>query len=806
MSVNIPKSLKDLPISSPGYAGRTVNRVEDPSLLTGRTEFIDNLQLPGMLHCAILHSPHAHARIKSVDASEAAKLPGVVAVITGEDAARWVRPIGTAPDGWGTRCLAEDKVRFVGEPIAAVAAASRYVAEDALELIRVEYEPLPAVTDAFKALDPGSPLVFEKNGTNLMLHRMFNWGDTDKAFAEADHVFSEKFRWHRVGANPMETFGVVAEWDPVEEALTCHGSFQAPALMALGAAVSFGLPPNKIRFIPHPHGGSFGGKGGGRGTQIAAMLSRKSGGRPVKWIEDRMEYLTAGGSQAWDRHYEASIAVNKDGTVTGFRVMLTDDLGATGEGYAAIGAAKPLAAFTGSYTIPCASYDLTIVCTNKLPASPYRGMGPPPHNFVLEQMMDIAARGTGMDPAELRRRNYIPPDKFPYTIPSGNEYDSGDYEAALDKVLEMSDYQTLRQEQAEARKQGHLLGIGIVNSIEPGVFNNNVYNVIGQQGGTALPEGITVSIDLFGKITARVGFALEGQGQYTFVAQILADYFGMRPEDVRVVCQDTLSSPPHFGPGGSRLAVALSGAVLGAADLIRQKLVMVAAILLQTTPDNVELMDGILRMKNNHEYKMRLGDVVGTILMRSDLVPPGTEPTVDATYVWTAPDRGMPDDEGRAKSYLTAANACHLVVVEINPDTGKVDILKYFIADDCGTRLNPAVVEGMTQGGVAQGVGAALLEEYVYDDDGQILTSTFMDYLIPTIHEVPMTEKAVIVTPSPLTPLGAKGMGEGAMNTAPAAVMAAINDALLPLGVRAREVPASPNRLWDLVQGAKKRS
>lgn len=803
MSVNIPRSLKDLPISAPGYAGRTVNRVEDPSLLTGRTEFIDNLQLPGMLHCAILRSPYAHARIKSVDATEAGKLPGVVAVVTGEDAARWVRPIGTAPDGWGTRCLAEDKVRFVGEPIAAVAATSRYVAEDALELIRVDYEPLPVVIDAFKALEPGSPLVFEKNDTNLMLHRMFNWGDTDKAFAEADHVFSEKFRWHRVGANPMETFGVVAEWDPVEEELACHGSFQAPALMALGAAVSFSLPPNRVRFIPHPHGGSFGGKGGGRGTQIAAMLSRKSGGRPVKWIEDRVEYLTAGGSQAWDRHYEASIAVNKDGAVTGFRVKLTDDLGATGEGYAAIGAAKPLAAFTGSYTIPCASYDLTIVCTNKLPASPYRGMGPPPHNFVLEQMMDIAARGIGMDPAELRRKNYIPPDRFPYTIPSGNEYDSGNYEAALDKVLEMSGYQKLRQQQEEARKQGRLLGIGIVNSIEPGVFNNNVYNVIGQQGGTALPEGITVSIDLFGKVTARVGFALEGQGQYTFVAQILADYFGTKPEDVRVVCQDTLSSPPHFGPGGSRLAVALSGAVLGAADLIRQKLVMVAAILLRTTPENVELMDGILRMKDNHEYKMRLGDVVGTILMRSDLVPPGTEPTVDATYVWTAPDRGMPDDEGRAKSYLTAANACHLVVVEINPDTGKVDILKYCITDDCGTRLNPAVVEGMTQGGVAQGVGAALLEEYVYDDDGQILTSTFMDYLIPTIHEVPMTEKAVIVTPSPLTPLGAKGMGEGAMNTAPAAVMAAINDALVPLGVLAREVPASPNRLWDLVRGAK---
>lgn len=806
MTVNIPRSLQELPTSQPRYVGQPVKRVEDPSLLTGRTEFIDNVQLPGMLHCAILRSPHAHARIKSVDVTEAQRLPGVVAVVTGEDAARWTRPIGTAPPGWGTRCLAESKVRFVGEPVAAVAATSRYIAEDALEYIRVEYEPLPVVMDAFKALEPDSPLVFEENGTNVMLHRVFNWGDTDRAFAEAAHVFTERFRWHRVGANPMETFGVIAQWDPVEEGLTLRGAFQAPALMALGAAVGLGLAPNKVRVIPHPHGGSFGGKGGGRGMQIAALLSRKAGGRPVKWIEDRMEYLIAGGSQAWDRHYEASLAVNAEGKVTGFRVKLVDDIGATAEGYAAIGAAKPLAAFTGSYTIPCASYDLTIVCTNKAPASPYRGMGPPPHNFVLEQMMDIAARGLGLDPAEFRRRNYIPPDKFPYTIPSGNEYDSGNYEAALNKVLEMSDYQRLRQEQAEARKQGRLVGIGIVNSIEPGVFNNNVYNIIGQQGGTALPEGVTISIDAFGKIVARVGFALEGQGQYTFVAQILADYFGVRPEDVQVVCQDTLSAPPHYGPGGSRLAVALSGAVLGAADIIRQKLVRVAAFLLKTTEDNVELMDGVLRMKNNHQYQMPLRDVVGTILFRSDLVPPGTEPSVDATYVWTAPDRDMPDEEGRAKSYLTAANACHLVVVEIDPDTGKVDILKYYVADDCGTRLNPAVVEGMTQGGIAQGVGATLLEEYVYDEDGQILTSTFMDYLIPTIHEVPMTEKAVIVTPSPLTPLGTKGMGEGAMNTAPAAIMAAINDALAPLGVRATEVPASPNRLWNLIHAARKAS
>ena len=803
MSADIPKRLEDLPTSKPRYVGRAVRRVEDPGLLTGRAEFIDNLVLPGMLHCAVLRSPYAHARIRSVDPSAALALPGVVAVVTGEDALRWTLPAVTAPEGWGTRPLATDKVRFVGEPVAAVAATSRYLAEDALERIEVDYEPLPVVADPRKALEAGSPLVFEERGSNVMMQRVFRWGDVDAAFREADRVFTESFRWNRLGANPMETFGVISRWDPLEGSLTCWGSYQSPSFMALGRAASLGLPSNKVRIISQPHGGSFGGKGGPRGTDITAMLSRKAGGRPVKWIEDRMEYLQAGGSQAWDRRYEASLSARADGTLTGLRVKLLDDLGATGEGYGSLSAAKPLACFTGCYTIPVAEYDLTLVATNKLPASPYRGMGPPPHNHVLEQMVDIAARELGIDPAEIRRRNYIPPDAFPYTIPSGNEYDSGRYEAALDKVLEMADYPALRKQQAEAREEGRYLGIGLVSTIEPGVFDWNAYAIVGMQG-TGVPEGATVSIDILGRIVARVGFSLEGQGQYTLVTQLLADYFGVEPGDVQVVPQDTLSAPPHFGPGGSRLGVALTGAVLGAAGQVKEKLERVAAALMQAPPESVELMDGVLRIKGVPGAEMPLAQVAGAMLARSDLLPPGMDPRPEATYAWTAAGRTPADAEGRAKSYLTAANACHLALVEVDPETGKVEILAYFIADDCGTRLNPASVEGQIQGGVAQGVGAALLEEYVYDEAGQLLTSTFMDYLLPTIFEVPMTEKAALVTPSPFTPLGAKGCGEGAIHTTPAALMCAINDALSPLGVRATEVPASPNRLWKLIAGAKK--
>jgi carbon-monoxide dehydrogenase large subunit len=800
MVIDIPKTLADLPTSSAKWVGQSVKRVEDPSLLTGKTEFIDNVQLPSMLHCAILRSPHAHARIRSIDVSEAAKLPGVVAVVTGEDACRWTNPVSSSPEGWGTYCLAGDKVRFVGEPVAAVAATSRYIAEDALEIIRVEYELLPPVVDPAKAIDPDSALVFEEKGTNVMFHRVFIWGEVDAAFAQADYVFIERFRWHRMGGNPMETFGVVSQWDLVEESLTCRGGYQVPAFTAVALSVIFGLPTNKVRAIGHPHGGSFGARTGGtRGTIISALLSRKAGGRPVKYIEDRLEHLVSGSSQAWDRHCEGTLAVKKDGTVAGFRVKLVDNLGATGEAWAAGMTVKPLACFTGCYAIPAAAYDVTIVATNKAPQHAYRGYGPPPHFVVLEQLMDIAALGLGLDPAELRRNNFIPPDRFPYTIPSGNEYDSGNYEATLDKVLEMAQYRRLRREQKKARRQGRLLGIGIVSTIEPGVFNWNAYSTVGVPG-LAVPEGATVSIDLFGKVVARVGFPPEGQGQYTFVSQLLADYFGVEPGDVRVVPQDSLSTPPTLGPGGSRQAVALTSAVLGAAERLKEKLTRVVAKLMEAAPADLEFLDGKFRVKGVQGTEMPLAQVAAVIQTRSDLLPPDVDPNLEATYVWVAPGRTVPDEQGRAKTYLTAANACHLVVVEVDPETGQVRILKYWIADDCGTRLNPAIVDGIIQGGVAQGVGAALLEEYAYDDKGQPLTGTFMDYLLPTIHEVPVTEKAALVTPSPFTALGAKGTGEGAIHTTPAAIICAINDAAAPLGSRITEVPATPNRLWKVLQ------
>ncbi|MBP9219088.1 MAG: xanthine dehydrogenase family protein molybdopterin-binding subunit, partial [Sterolibacterium sp.] len=603
MSVHIPTLPEQMPTSAVRYVGKEVKRVEDPSLVTGTAPFIDNIKFPNMLQAAILRSPHPHARIVSINTKAAEALPGVYAVLTGADVKAWSNPCTTAPEGWGNYCMAVDKVRFVGEPVAAVAAENRYLAEDALELIEVEYEVLPALATPQAAMAAGAPVIFEQHGSNVIQQKKFTWGEIDVLFDQADHVIRDTFRWNRCGANPTETFGCICIWDVINHEVTCHGAYQAPRFFALGRAANLNLLPNKVKLISYPQGGGFGGKGGPRGTDIAALLSRKADGRPVKYIEDRMEYLLAGGGQAWDRHYEAELAVKADGTLMGLRVKLIDDQGAGCEGYGTISVAKPIAAFTGPYRIQAASYDTTIVATNRAPTYPYRGYGPPPHFFVLESLVDLAARKLGADPAELRRRNYIAPEQFPYTIPSGNEYDSGRYEVVLDKLLDMAGYRKMREEQAAARAAGRLVGVGLVSTVEPGVFDWNVYSAVGVPG-VGVPEGARVAVDVFGGITIIVGFNLQGQGQYTVASQVAADYFGVDIGMVKVTMASTDVAPPHFGPGGSRLGVAITGAILGACDKLRGTFSQVVAGLMQTTPDQIELMDGRFRLKAMPEHGM----------------------------------------------------------------------------------------------------------------------------------------------------------------------------------------------------------
>jgi carbon-monoxide dehydrogenase large subunit len=802
MSKRAPRDLSELPLSQPRYLGKDMARIEDATLLTGRAEFGDNVVFPGMLFAAILRSSHAHARIKRIDTSKAQALAGVVAIVTGEDAKAWSEPVAGFPLGWAGHCLAVDKVRFVGDPVAAVAATSRYIAEDALELIEVDYEILPPVMDARKSLEPDSPIIWEHQGTNLIYHRVFTFGAVDEAFAKADLVVKDDFRWLRASGNPIETCNCIVQWR-ADQSLYAWGGFQGTGFYVSSVARGLRLPAHKIRITPLPHGGSFGTKIFPHAIIRIALLSRKAGGRHVKWIEDRLEHLLSSYTHGPDRIYSAEMALTREGEITGFRVKVLDDLGAHAVSVAIGKALKPLSAFTGPYHIRSAQYDLTVVATNKCPQGSYRGWGVPAHNLAMEHCVDLAARKLGLDPVEIRRRNLLRPDQFPYEAPNGARYDSGDYEHTLNLALDLAGYAELRREQARARTEGRLVGIGVYTGVELSAVAMSMFTLLGPDSpfGTSMPESARVRIDATGKIVCEVTFPWEGQGQHTFATHFLADYFGVKREDVEVIAVDSLSAGPGTGPIGSRQAVMLSGALLGAADRIAEKLRKVAAVILEANADDIELFNGQLRVKGSPEKTLPLQRVVTVMLTRSDFLPAGVDGNPEASYTYNPPERKLPDPEGRGSFDLTAANNTHVVMVEVDRDTGQVQVLKYVIADDCGVRLNPAVVEGMIQGAVAQGVGQTVLEEHVYDENGQYLTSTFMDYLLPTIWEVPMTERTYTETPSPLSPMGVKGAGESAVLATPAALLSAINDALLPLGVQCTTIPASPLRLWQLIQG-----
>jgi 3-oxo-Delta1-steroid hydratase/dehydrogenase large subunit len=724
-------------------------------------------------------------------------------VLTGADVGAWSEPMPGAPPGWSGHCLAVDKIRFMGEPIAVIAATSRYIAEDACDLIQVEYEPLTPVTDPAAAAAAESPLLYEHRGTNVVFHRDFVFGDVDEAFTRADLVVRDTFRWHRASANAMETAGCIAQWNRVEESLTAWGGFQGTGLYVPSVSKALRIAPNRVRLVPLPHGGSFGSKIFPHIVILMALLSRKAGGLPVKWIEDRVEHLKGSFSHGPDRRYEAELAMSAAGEMLGFRIRALEDIGAHVVSSAMGMSLRPLSCFTGPYRLQNVQYNVTVVVTNKCPEGSYRGWGVPPHNLALEHCLDLASRELGIDPAEIRRRNLLLPEQLPYEAPNGAMYDSGDYAHSLDLALELAGYDGLRKEQARARAEGRLVGIGVYTGTEMGAMSTSIFMLIGADApyGLSRPESTRIRIDADANITAEVTFPWEGQGQHTFVASLLADYFGVQREDVQVYAVDSLTAGPGTGPVGSRQGVVLTGAVLGAAERIAEKLRQMAAVMLEVHPDDTELFDGQLRVKGAPSRALAVKQVAWTLLNRCDLLPPGVDGNPEASYTYIAPGRAFPTPEGKGSFDVTAANAAHVAMVEIDPETGLVRILKYAIADDCGVRLNPPVVEGMVMGGLAQGVGATLLEEHVYDEQGMYLSSSFMDYLLPTICEVPDVASTYTETPSPFSPLGVKGAGEAAILSTPAVLMSAINDALVPLGVRCTTVPATPLRLWELMNG-----
>ncbi|MBT4161161.1 MAG: xanthine dehydrogenase family protein, partial [Gammaproteobacteria bacterium] len=740
----------------PRFIGQPVPRIEDPLLLSGRATLVDDLQFPGMLHMAMLRSPHAHARINSIDTKAACDMPGVEAVVTGAEIKAATRPLGAMPavgEGWTGHAMAVDKVRYCGEIVAAVVAVSREVAEDALEQIWVDYEELPPVVDLVKAATDESALLYEQQESNVLFQRDYIYGEPDSELSKADLVIRGNYSFPRVSGNPMETNGVITQWDTMADELNCWCNAQTRA----STVASFLLdPPGRDHVIAQPHGGSFGTKLYLLKYQlITAIASRKTGGRHIKYIEDRIEHLMASGTHAWDRRYEAAFGFTSDGVCTAMHFRCLNDCGASAENNAPSMCWKPIVMLAGPYRVDHVRYDLTAVVTNKSPEGAYRGYGCPPHTLVIERLMDKAAKALNLEPTELRRRNLIGPDEFPYTTPAGTDYDSGDYPGLMDLATSKAGYDELRKLQAQKRAEGKLVGIAAVLGIEPG----GVWAVTGPYrdwtGGRAVinPESVGIRLDEAGRLDVEVYYALEGQGQYTFAAQIVADYFGVDMSMVRVGQAGSKTRAPSMGPAGSRQAVALSEAILGASEKLASKLKAASAILFQTDTEQLKIVEGAVQVNVEGGPALPLGQVAAAMIHRPDLLPDDLDGNPQAMHTWRAP--GEVDAEG--SPYLTYACACHVVMVEVDRETGITDILKYVLADDCGTRLNPASVEGQVQGGIAQGVGAALYEEYRYDEYGQPLAVSYADYLMPTITEVPMVEKHAMVTPSPNTTLGVKG-------------------------------------------------
>ena len=775
------------------YFGAAVRRREDPRFLRGEGRFVDDVILPGLLHAAFLRSPHAHARLRSIDATRARGMPGVVAVFAHADLARWMKPLpvfGATPPGLAAAvrfdvrhaaqwALCKDVARHVGEIVAMIVADSRARAEDAAEAIDVDWEPLPAVSDMVAAGESGAPLLHPDWSTNVAVGFTHGIGDAERALASADVVLEETFRIQRYVGMPLETRGVVALWDRRDGTLTTWNSTQVSHFVQQGLVGALELPPHKIRVIAPDLGGGFGTKASGYPEDVLVPLAARALNRPVKWIEDRREHMMAA-AHARHQTHTIRLGARRDGTLVGLADRIWLDLGA----YNVWGIVLPyntVAHLIGPYRIRDMKVDVKGVVTNKTPNAPYRGAGRPETVFAMDRAVDCLARRLGMDPADIRRKNYIRPDELPWDFGmpyrDGNPlvYDSGDFPAALESALEAAGYDAFRREQPVLRARGVWRGIGVSGYVE----------------GTAIGpfEGAHVKLDLTGRVQVATGAVNSGQGHETAFAQVAADALGVPLEWVTVTGGDTGTVPFGVGTFASRSGVTAGNSIADAARQVRGKLVAAAAKLLEAAPDDVEIEDGQAFVRGAPGSAVDLGKVVQASI--PTFAKPGVAP---------------PDFEASAYHHVptvTYASAVHVAQVEVDPGTGYVRLLRYVVAHDCGKVINPTIVEGQVHGGVAQGVGGALFEEMAYDDEGQLLTGTLMDYLVPSATDLPRIDTVHLEYPSPRNPLGMKGLGEGGAISPPAAIANAIDDALAPLGVRITQTPASPARVLTSIETAR---
>ncbi len=792
------------------WVGTAVPRKEDEALLTGRARFIDDMEpVPGLRHAALLRSPHPHAEIRSIDVSRAAACPGVYGVLTGADIAAATRPIPSAvrvPIDYYP--IAVDKVRYAGEPVALVAAEDRYVAEDALELIEVEYRPLPPVIDLKAAIGEDSALLHEAVGSNVVHHRSFRYGDPETAFAEADRVVRLDWTFPRYSSTPMETYGAIAQFEPAPDRYTIWSNFQGPFILHALMCGALGVPGNRLRLITSPQsGGSFGIKQGMYPYMVLLAAASRLLDMPLKWVEDRLEHLV-GSSAASNREDAVEAAFRSDGTLTGLKFHNLVDVGAYIRAPEPASVYRMHSASNGAYGVRNIFVDNRLVVTNRLPIGLNRGYGGPQFFFALERAMDAGARALGIDIAEIRRRNFIPRDAFPYRAPAGSLYDAGDYEAGLDKALELAGYEDLRAERDRAKAEGRLFGLGLATAVEPS-GSNMAYVTLAQTpeeraraGGRSGGLGTcTIAIDPSGSVTVKTVSTPAGQGHATVAAQVVADGLGLTPDDIDVVTEvDTLTSAWSLASGNyaNRFSSVVIDAVGEAARLVAEKIRTIAAEDLEVAAEDIELVDGTARVVGVPEKSLSFRRVAAKTHWHPAGLPKGMAPGIFETAIVSPPELGPPDEQDRVASAVTFGFICDLAAIEIDPATGRIEVRKYVSVHDVGKVLNPLIVEGQIVGGFAHGIAGALLEEMVYDAEGNPLSGSFADYLCITAPEMPKLTVGHVDTPSPHTALGAKGMGDGCSMLAPTAIANAVADAL---GREDVEPPFTLNKVWALVAG-----
>ena len=762
--------------------GKAIKRREDPRLITGTATYTDDMQLRGMQHASFVRSPHAAANIKSIDAKAALEMPGVIAVYTYPDIAH----LGPVPCGAslpGLRVpfhhlLAKDRVYFVGHPVAVVVAADRYIARDAAEAVEVEYEPLQAVADPEKATAVGAPAVHPEWPDNIAFTFQQKGGDTDAAFAEAEVIVKERITSQRLVPMAMEGRAVLADYKSGDQALTIFTSTQIPHLCRTLLAMILGMPEHRLRVVAPEMGGGFGSKLNVYAEEpLMGFIAIKTG-KPVKWIESRRENFTCTIHGRGHVDY-FEMAAKKDGTILGLRLKLIQDLGAYHQLLTPAIPTLSVLMMPGLYRFKNIHADIVGVFTNAVPTDAYRGAGRPEATHGIERMVDILAAELKMDPVEIRLKNFVHNDEFPFPTATGVTYDSGDYAAPLHLALKMAGYEKLRAEQAEARKAGRLMGIGISAYGEICAFGPSPATPAGGW------ESATVRIEPSGTVTVLTGIKVHGQGEETTFAQIAADELGVGIDDIVVQHGDTAIVQYGIGTFGSR-ATAVGGAALYfALQSLKKKVKTFGAFLLKS--EDATYADGCVTCNKTGESKT-LAEIAGASY-RAMALPPNTDPGLTATKFWEPSNFAFPF-------------GAHIAVTEVDRETGEIKILRYIAVDDCGRIINPMIVAGQVHGGVAQGLGQALWEHAIYDDNGQLVTGELMDYAIPRASGMPWIETGHTETPSPVNPLGVKGVGEAGTIGASPAMVNSVVDALSPLGVRHVDMPMTPEKIWRVIQGA----